>query len=705
MLLLVAGIFGTVHLALAQNTPPPAPQDIKVAADLASSDNWLTAGLKAAVSSIATGFLYSGAWALNALTTKLFILAGYLIQMGLEANKSIAESPLVTAGWGIARDFTNLGFILAIIFIAFATMLRIDSYGIKKLFTRLVVVALLVNFTIAISGVILNASNTVTDYFITLSSNNTAGQTPIQGMVLNLASATNGQKLLKPILNEQGGASFELAPTAGFLQVFAGLAFSAIFMVAGVAVFAALAIMLFIRYFAISILIIVAPLAWLTFAIPPVAKYFRMWWTQMLRAAFFLPITMFFLYLTIIMATNETFSKAPNSINVIAGASTSGFTDTSQGGSFSDYARMLLTLSLMVGGLIAGERFGVAGAATGMAAAQGVKNWALKAPGAAGGATSRFSLRKLEQITQKVDPETGRVSSGVVSKGASLFAKLGMNSTASGLRGIATSSGKNVEEYTKDRGNWTKDMWVASATRYTRPLITMSTEEKAALAQGLAKTGGISEVPKETLENLLTSARKLGTAKSILEVRPDLAASEKEIGGILQKMKPKDFLDKVDADAIKDERVVRSLTDSQKEAILKKGDNVDEKLYRNYIEFIKKTIAALKASGKDPMDDPFVESIVTNPAIVESIAKNDRKYEFLKDISSKGVAKAAGQNPENTATDLDEGNIKILETMAQTKRDEIAKLMAAGDKAGADKALAELADIEIQLENAKKYRA
>jgi hypothetical protein len=50
----------------------------------------------------------------------------------------------------------NLGFVLFIILIALATIVRYQDYEAKKLLPRLIAAAILVNFSIAIPTVILN---------------------------------------------------------------------------------------------------------------------------------------------------------------------------------------------------------------------------------------------------------------------------------------------------------------------------------------------------------------------------------------------------------------------------------------------------------------------------------------------------------------------------------------------------------------------
>ena len=55
---------------------------------------------------------------------------------------------------------------LGIIVIALATILRIESYSIKKMLWKLVVMAILVNFGLVIIAPIFGFSNALTQYFL-----------------------------------------------------------------------------------------------------------------------------------------------------------------------------------------------------------------------------------------------------------------------------------------------------------------------------------------------------------------------------------------------------------------------------------------------------------------------------------------------------------------------------------------------------------
>lgn len=73
---------------------------------------------------------------------------------------------IVTMGWNFTRQFANLFFILALVFIGLATILRIKEYEAKKALPTLIIIALLINFTPVIVGFVVDMGNIVTNFFI-----------------------------------------------------------------------------------------------------------------------------------------------------------------------------------------------------------------------------------------------------------------------------------------------------------------------------------------------------------------------------------------------------------------------------------------------------------------------------------------------------------------------------------------------------------
>src|SRR5690348_2301292 len=74
----------------------------------------------------------------------------YLIGVVLQLSNNLVNTLAVQSGFQVTLAVANLGFILAIIIIALATILRRETYGIKKSLWKLIVAAILVNFSLII---------------------------------------------------------------------------------------------------------------------------------------------------------------------------------------------------------------------------------------------------------------------------------------------------------------------------------------------------------------------------------------------------------------------------------------------------------------------------------------------------------------------------------------------------------------------------
>lgn len=68
--------------------------------------------------------------------------------------------------WKFVRDFINIFFILGLLFIAFAFVFQIDSYANSKTIIKLILAALLVNFSFPIARVIIDSANVPMYFFL-----------------------------------------------------------------------------------------------------------------------------------------------------------------------------------------------------------------------------------------------------------------------------------------------------------------------------------------------------------------------------------------------------------------------------------------------------------------------------------------------------------------------------------------------------------
>ena len=293
------------------------------------------------LTSPATCGVFYVALTVNGFMGVLVSVGAFLVRLGLQFNDNIFNSPAVLTGFSVSLAIANLGFILGIIIIAIATIIRNQTYGIKQLLWKLVFMAILVNFGLVITAPIVGFASDMSNYFINATSPGSvsvagyegyataitaafapqlfvpgesqaqavqagqaamaacsypAGQPVSQGQVALCAQAVqNAQQAAQNTSPQQSNDTFWQETMAMFFDV--------IFTSLIAFVFITLAILLLVRYLMLGGLLIVLPLAWLTFVFPKFDSSYSKWWDAFIKWVFFPPLALFFIYLAIITAT------------------------------------------------------------------------------------------------------------------------------------------------------------------------------------------------------------------------------------------------------------------------------------------------------------------------------------------------------------------------------------------------------------------
>ncbi|MEK9154474.1 MAG: hypothetical protein AAB596_00135 [Patescibacteria group bacterium] len=424
----------------------------------------------------ATGIGYVMAW----IASVLFTIAGFLVSLAIKMNMHIIDSPTVKIGWSIVLNFANLGFVLAIIVIAFATILRQESYGVKSVLWKLIVAALLVNFSLVIAGAFINLANFFTVYFLEKST-----LTGPDSFSSAFAGILEVQGLLSVDAIMQGGISFEGAGSmgVGLLNTVASIFFIAFFTLLGALALLATAVMLFIRYIALGILLILSPLVWLLWIFPSTAGYWKKWWNTFIEWVFFAPITLFFLYLAVIAANNH-HSEFINMANEAA----QGFPTTVSSG-LSVIGNLVIVLGLIFGGLIVAKKLSGSGGAIfyGWAekASYGIGNWTKKRG-------FQYGTGWLSKKGPKPDDKS-RAEKLTEWSSKSKVRKLTTGWLAQGITKLSTKGGEDlVKHYEKEVGAMSSAE--AKAAYKTASWLTASAPHKIALLKRLGKEGALGDL-------------------------------------------------------------------------------------------------------------------------------------------------------------------------------------------------------------------
>ncbi len=228
--------------------------------------------------------------------------------------------PVIDAGWTALRDIANIVIIGLFVFIAINIILGVQEFGEKKAVAKVLIVAVLINFSLLFTKIIVDASNfTAYQFYNSMVKGIDASQKSyVVGSGESAASLTGSGISAKfmEFLGAEGFAdsSNKLSKIANNNQnAFYALGYgilSFIFLIGVAAVFLYGAFLIVSRAVLIVFLMLTSALAFASWLIPQqyVASRFRKWWESLLKAAFFAPILIAFLWMT--LRVSDELSKA-----------------------------------------------------------------------------------------------------------------------------------------------------------------------------------------------------------------------------------------------------------------------------------------------------------------------------------------------------------------------------------------------------------
>ncbi len=214
----------------------------------------------------------------NFLASAMDSLFGILSNFLAVRPAQTGQDNALYRAWSFMRNFANISFVIAFIVIIYSQLsgVGISSYGIKKVFPRLIIAAILVNISYWICSVAIDLSNiagfSLQDVFISIRNSlvGTEGNSwdvvsweSITGFILSsgTAAVAGGIGLYALAAGSVGGAIYMLLP------ILVGVV---------LAVLVALLVMA-LRQAIITIMVVVSPLAFVAFLLPGTAKYFEKW--------------------------------------------------------------------------------------------------------------------------------------------------------------------------------------------------------------------------------------------------------------------------------------------------------------------------------------------------------------------------------------------------------------------------------------------
>ncbi|MFA4890982.1 MAG: hypothetical protein WC604_01325 [Candidatus Gracilibacteria bacterium] len=280
----------------------------------------------------------------------LLFLVEQLIEIATY-NKFV-NSTAVVNGWVIVRDLCNMFFVVVLLAIAIATILKIEMYHYKKLLGRLVIMAIVINFSKTIAGIIIDFSQVLTLTFVN-GFKAAAGGNFVQALGLDKIMAL-----------EPGRDDITAWQIAG------SYALALIMLIVSCVVVGTMLAVFLIRMVMLWILIVLSPLAFFLTTFPQGQKYASQWWSQFGNYVLVGPVMAFFLWLSLISVSTLGPNDRPDPLGGSAELQKIGITEI--GGKDAMQA-FIIAIGMLVGSLVITQQMGIMGSSLAGSAVAGMK--------------------------------------------------------------------------------------------------------------------------------------------------------------------------------------------------------------------------------------------------------------------------------------------------------------------------------------------
>lgn len=192
------------------------------------------------------------------------------------------DSAAVSNGWKIVRDLCNMFFVLVLLIIAFATILKIENYSYKKYLPKLILMAILINFSKTICGLLIDFAQVIMLTFVN------AFKDVAGGNLISNLGITDVMTLAKN------------SKDVGFWAIISAYVLGLIYVLIALVVIVTMLAMLVMRIVMIWIYVVLSPAAYLFSAFPGGQKYASQWWDEFTKNLIVGPVLAFFIWLSFI---------------------------------------------------------------------------------------------------------------------------------------------------------------------------------------------------------------------------------------------------------------------------------------------------------------------------------------------------------------------------------------------------------------------
>lgn len=303
----------------------------------------------------------------------------------IAAYNNFSGAPPVLIGWFMIRDLANMFFVIMLLVIAFGTILGLEQYEWKKTLAKLILAAILINFSKLIAQVIIDGAHVFTITFLNAIAA-TAG-----GNLINMFSLDDLLKILPDGSNN---------PESLRLDIFAASLMVLFFSIVTMLTMGAYLVVLIARMVVLWTLVILSPLAYLLSVLPQTKSYAQEYWNEFTNYVIVAPLMVFFLWLAFASFGAGNIAQQIDVDPSIAGAASVGTSNIVRGlpqgeigetislskaTSWENMSSFMIAIAFLIGGIERVQRLGVKGGGLTQSAVNFGKNVVTIASGYAAG--------------------------------------------------------------------------------------------------------------------------------------------------------------------------------------------------------------------------------------------------------------------------------------------------------------------------------
>ncbi len=597
----------TESTAAAASTPTALSS--KSTADTSSgldSPSTITHFLGSLILGIAAAFVWVGGHVLDSAINNL------VFKMGEYIN-DVQFGAAIDTIWTVIRDFSNLAFIFGFIFLGVRTIIDPESASVKRTLTRLVIGALLINFSLYIVKFIVDFSNLLAFHIYNAM---VTGTGTISAKLMDMLG------LISVYGTSSGPESFRNITANGMIWFYV---LAALLLFIAAFVFIAAGILLAVRFVALIFIMIASPILFAATVFPQTESVAKKLWGQLISYSLFAPA---YLLLTLISIT---LMGALTSILKVGGSDLGKALQNQAPSGVDSYGvviSFIVMIFFLIQSLLIAKKFGIAGADMAMKGAGAVTVGGAAYLGRVTAGRAAHYISKNQKLNDSASNnwlarQTLKASRAV---GDASFDARNIKSVSSTL---GTGAGSKGGYTTKLKETTDKEVKFANSLGYDKKeAARIETEGKARVEEAEEKVIEVKKERQDATELQRTELVDMG--REAREFEKQLKTEEK--------------------------REAEATNDAEREEAKKKAEAL-----RNSARAANDSINAKKAEI-ETIERQFEDRLKTAAALVK--AENDSMVIALKDVKTARQMNYA-QSTENTWYRSTRANTEIHDAIVE----------------------------------------